>query len=229
MYWQEDEQPRPHAIPDDILDISFGIDCRVLPVDHAWALSQALQHTLPWLVEEPAAGLHLIHVAASGNGWVRPESDAEGLLYLSKRTRLTLRLPRSRVQEAEALAGATLDVGGHPLVVGKSSTRPLAHSATLFSRYVLSRAEQSEEDFLHAVAAMLAKLDIPARKLVAGRPHQFRTPHGTAVTRSLMVADLDFDASIRLQQRGLGEDRKLGFGLFIPHKGIAPVKRADEQ
>jgi CRISPR-associated protein Cas6 len=229
MYWQEDDQPRPRSVADDILDVSFGIDCRMLPVDHAWPLSQALQQALPWLAEEPDAGVHLIHVAASGNGWTRPESDEEGLLYLSKRTRLTLRLPRSRVVPAGSLTGATLDIDGHPLLVGKSTLRPLARSSTLFCRYAVAAAEQTEEDFLHGVAAMLTELDIPARKLMCGRTHSFRTPGGTVVTRSLMVADLDYAASIRLQQRGLGAGRKLGFGLFLPHKGIAPVKQSDEE
>jgi hypothetical protein len=33
---------------------------------------------------------------------------------------------------------------------------------------------------------------------------------------------------VKVQQLGLGPHRKLGCGLFIPHKGIAPVKQTDE-
>jgi hypothetical protein len=40
-----------------------------------------------------------------------------------------------------------------------------------------------------------------------------------------MVASLTVAESIRLQQRGLGSNRLLGCGIFIPHKGIDPVNR----
>ena len=43
-----------------------------------------------------------------------------------------------------------------------------------------------------------------------------------------MVAELTPEHSIRLQQAGLGEGRKMGCGLFIPHKGIKPVKQDSE-
>ena len=53
------------AVPrDEIVDAVFAIRCRSLPVDHAWALSQAVQAALPWFAAEPEAGLHTIHGAA---------------------------------------------------------------------------------------------------------------------------------------------------------------------
>ncbi len=44
-----------------------------------------------------------------------------------------------------------------------------------------------------------------------------------------MVADLTVEESITLQQRGLGAGRKLGCGLFIPHKAIAAMKAENEE
>ena len=41
---------------------------------------------LPWMVDEPQAGIHLIHGAESGNGWIRPQ-EPDALLILSRRTR----------------------------------------------------------------------------------------------------------------------------------------------
>jgi hypothetical protein len=38
-----------------------------------------------------------------------------------------------------------------------------------------------------------------------------------------MIADLKTDESLALQQFGLGEGRKLGCGLFLPHRGIDAV------
>ena len=77
MYWSDDDRKEPvFQVPDDIVDVSFAIKCPTIPLDHAHALSAELLEALPWLREERGAGVHLIHGAASGNGWFRPE-DAE--------------------------------------------------------------------------------------------------------------------------------------------------------
>lgn len=228
MFWQETERTEPYVVPDDVLDMSFKLIGRHIPVDHAFALSQAVQHALPWFHEEPAAGLHLIHVAASGNGWMRPEGgDEDALLHISRRTRLTLRLPKARVRDAQRLVGMRLDVGGHQVEVGEFTTKPLSALTTVFARYVQTEGQATEEAFLTAVVAKLRdELDIEARKVMCGRTTFFRGPDGPVETRSVMIADIDPEASVRLQERGLGPGRKLGCGLFIPHKGIAPVGKA---
>ena len=38
-----------------------------------------------------------------------------------------------------------------------------------------------------------------------------------------MLADLDVEEAVILQQRGIGRHKKMGCGLFIPHKGIKAV------
>ena len=64
MFWSEErEEDKAFKVPDDIVDLSFAIRCKCLPLDHAYALSQALQDILPWIADEEAAGIHLIHVA----------------------------------------------------------------------------------------------------------------------------------------------------------------------
>jgi len=40
-----------------------------------------------------------------------------------------------------------------------------------------------------------------------------------------MIADLEVEESLRLQQKGLGPYRYLGCGLFIPHKGIDDIRK----
>ena len=224
LFWQEEKKPREYTVPYDVLDLSFRIRARTLPVDHAHALSAALLEALPWLAEEPRAGIHLIHVAESGNGWFRPEDPDTGLLHVSRRTRMSLRLPRERVADARALTGQRLDVAGHVLEVGEAAEKPFVASAVVFARYVVAEPDEEETAFLERAAAGLRELGVGVRKLMAGRPHCFRLPGGGLHTRSLMVADLSPEESVRLQQEGLGDGRKLGCGLFLPHKGIAAVK-----
>ena len=228
MYWNDDTDKKAgFAVPDDVVDVAFRIACPTLPLDHAHALSSALLKVLPWLEDEDTAGIHLIHGAASGNGWFRPEDTENELLHLSRRTRMRLRVPRDRLQDAQALTGQSLDVEGHSLEIGKSDVSLLSSLPTLFSRYVLTRAELDEMQFLETVAEQLQALDIPGRKMLGGITHSMKFPEGPVFTRSLMVADLEPEQSVRLQQVGLGEGRTIGCGLFLPHKGIKPVREPD--
>lgn len=224
MFWQEDTKDQVFAVPDDVVDIAYQIGCRTLPVDHAWALSRAVQQVLPWIADEAGAGVHTIHVAESGNGWVRPE-HADDLLYLSRRTRLVLRVPRARIGEAQALVGRTLDIGGHALAVEQAILRPLSAITTIFARHVVSAAGQDENAFLAAAVRELTAMGIKPQKMLCGIEHRIATPGEPVHTRSLMIAELDPQESVTLQQRGLGPLRHLGCGLFLPHKDIRAVRQ----
>ena len=101
----------------------------------------------------------------------------------------------------------------------------LSSLPTLFSRYVITREELDETEFLEEVAGLLQALDIPCRKILGGITHTLNFSDGPVFTRSLMVADLGPEQSVRLQQVGLGEGRTHGCGLFLPHKGIEAVKK----
>ncbi len=210
---------------EDIVDAAFAIECRSLPVDHAYALSQALLVALPWFAEEPQAGLHTVHGAASGAGWQRPEGE-DALLQLSQRTRLVLRLPESRLRDAAALTGRTLDVGGFPMRVGQLSPRPLLRIASLFSRSVIFENANDETAFLAAATEALRKLDVEASTMLCGRDVTLATPQRSYRTRSLMVTVATPAQSLALQRHGLGEARKLGCGLFIPHKDVGDLRGA---
>lgn len=228
MFWQEDDElKRPEAL-DAVSDLVFRIRCRQLPVDHIYALSDALVAALPWLVDEPLAAIHPIHVAGSQNGWNRPEHGPEQLIHLSKRTRMVLRLPRERMQDAHALSGQTLDIAGYPLSVDQAQPKPLAKLDCLFARYLVCAEEQSEEAFLFQAADELRTLGINMRKALSGKSVVIHTPQGGLHTRSLMLANLSIEESIRLQQQGLGQHRLLGCGIFLPHKGIEAVGKSTD-
>lgn len=224
MHWEDDEVQEHFTVPDDVVDVAFAIDCRSLPADHAEALSDAVCGVLGWFRDEPDAGLHLIHGADSGNGWYRPEGN-EDVIFLSRRTKLTLRLPKQRVADAQALSGRTLDIAGNPMVVGKGSVRLLSDITTLYSRYVVGLEYEGEEAFLARAVQQLKELGLRFKKIVSGKSYRVMTRGGHVFTRSLMVADLSREASVRLQQWGLGPHRTLGCGVFIPHKAVKNVYR----
>lgn len=223
MFWQEAKENEHYIVPDDIVDVVFSIRCRSLPVDHSYSLSQAIAAALPWFADEEHAGLHTIHVAESGNGWMRPD-DPNALLHLSRRTRLMLRLPKRRVEDAARLTGQTLDVGGNAMQVEKAVVKPLSAITTLFSRYIISDEGLDEMAFMREAQSLLADMDIKPKKMLCGMERVIVTPERKIHTRSLMLADLGVEESVRLQQRGLGPGRTLGCGLFLPHKDINEVR-----
>lgn len=222
--WQEDTKDAPYIVPDDVQDLVFRITAPCIPLDHAHSLSRAILAHLPWMDEEDEAGIHLIHGAESGNGWQRPQNPHTEVLHLSRRARMSLRLPKHRMEDAHILSGKTLDLGGHPVLLGEAKARPLSPLTSIFSRHVVSLSGGSEEHFIEDVVSELRQQNIAVRKLLCGREHSFRLPGATLTMRSVLLADLDVEHSVRLQQRGLGAGRKLGCGLFLPHKGVAPVR-----
>lgn len=211
----------------DIVDAVFTIACSSLPVDHAYALSQAIQAALPWFSTDPDTGLHIIRAAESGSGWMRPE-DPHTLLHLSQRTRLVLRLPKHHLDAAAALLGRTLDITGHSLRVNRLTVRPLSRITTLISHCVLLSGSDSESDFRLTAAAQLDRLGIRPGEMLCGLQTMIATPGGTLQTRSLMLAGLTREQSVLLQQQGLGSGRKLGCGLFIPHKDIGDLRAGSD-
>ncbi len=219
MYWQDTTEDKHFVVPDSVVDVRFRINCPTLPVDHAWALRDAICHHLPWFADAAFAGLHIIHGADSGNGWERPDSP-DALLYLSRRTRLALRLPKERVEDAMALIGKNLDVAGSPMEIGKAAIRPLSATTTLYSRHVISKPGWNEDTFIEWAVGELRRMDIDFKKILAGKESALQTPQGVLDTRSLMVGNLSFKDAVELQQYGLGSERTLGCGLFIPQKSV---------
>jgi CRISPR-associated protein Cas6 len=219
MFWQEEENVEQFVVPDRIVDLVFSIDCKTLPVDHAQALSDAIMQVLPWLADEVEAGIHVIHVADSGNGWMRPD-DTGDMLYLSRRTKMTLRLPKERVDEALKLSGHTLMVAGNAIKVGEGKVKLLSNTATLYARFVVSPENESEEEFLTRVVAQLRADGLKFKKVIAGKENVIATNEGPLMTRSLLVGDLSPGDAVALQENGLGSHHKLGCGLFIPHKTV---------
>lgn len=228
MFWTEDtDTKKQYETPDDVVDISYKLECKTLPVDHAQSLSDAIHAALPWFGDEELTGLHLIHVAESGNGWMRPEDPENEVLCLSRRTRMTLRVPKHRIDDAHDLTGQALDIDGHALTVKEGTPKKLSILPTMFARYVLTEQDVDETEFLQEMVEVLRNMDIPVTKMMAGLQHKIRMAEGDIFTRSLMVAEMTPENAFKLQKQGIGEGRKFGCGLFIPQKGISAVNKED--
>jgi CRISPR-associated protein Cas6 len=218
MFWQDKQEEATYKVPDDVVDLAFSIDCKSIPVDHAYALATAIEEILPWFSAEPEAGLHIIHGGASINGWQRPETADE--LLLSKRAKLRLRLPKHRVVDASLLCGKVLEVDKHKIEVGKYKTLLLGNTDTLLSRYIVSAVEEDEMAFTARVLSELRKMGLEFTKIISGKDHALAGPDGPINTKSLLVSGLSIRSAIELQIKGIGPHRNMGFGLFIASKSI---------
>ncbi|MCP4995546.1 MAG: hypothetical protein GY934_17485, partial [Gammaproteobacteria bacterium] len=195
MYWQQETDLEQFTVPTNVVDLAFSIQCPALPVDHAWVLSKEICLRLPWISDEPLAGLHNIHVADSGNGWERPQG-AEELLYPSRRTKLILRLPSSRVKDATQLCGSVLEIAGHQLQIGKAKSRPLSITPILYARYVVTRRVWDESEFTDWVVNELKRRELRFKKVLSGMSHELMTAEDPIHTRSLMVADMPYEDAV---------------------------------
>ena len=227
LFWREREEKNDvFRVPEDVFDLVFRLRGSRLQIDHAHALAEALRSHLKTETCR-RIGVHGVHMAGSGNGWNRPEStDTE--MPLSRRARLAIRLHRDDFDEVASITDRTLQVGAQELQIGTSSVRPLSSLGNLYSRAVCCDPEQSEPEFLAQVAAALQGMDIDVARMICGRCGEVRTADGSIFTRALLVVDLKPEESVSLQQRGLGEGRLLGCGLFVPHRGIDAVYTVQE-
>ena len=227
MYWNEDKKREKYQIPDDVIDLSFVVKCKCLPLEHMQELYESLSEVLPQLKGDKYAGIHPINGSESGNGWER-SSDPNELIYLSRRQKMSIRISKDYLQDAENLVGQTINVAGYDIELGKTSIKKLSDLPTTFCRSIMVDSRMDEDDFLQWAYNELKALDIIVNKMMAGKERVVQLPNGSErITRSLMVAELKQTESVRLQQHGLGEGRKLGCGIFMPQKDIKAVNSDD--
>ncbi len=226
MYWQDtEENADDYTISEDVVDLLFNIRCRSLPLDHGEALAKAVSSRLDWISSEPQAAIHQIHVAESSHGWQRPDQQGD-LLLPSRRTRLMLRMPSQRIDDCRTLIDQTIDIKGHSLTIGSFKQRPLSKLTTIFARYIETGGNESEEEFIRRMLDRLHDENISVKKMMSGLIVKHRCNDDILYTRKLMLSGLKPEDSLRLQQKGIGENMLMGIGLFLPHKGIDAIRPA---
>lgn len=197
-----------------MIDLVFGLRGRAIDLDYADRLWRELSARLAWLAEEPLAGVHPLAGVSPG--------DTE--LYLTRRARMTLRVPRHRRADIEHLTGSRLNLGGD-VDVGSVSEKPLRPAKVLYSSFV-TVGEADEQRFLAVCRERLADVGLgshPAGQVVCGKARRAAGEGGELRGFSLMLHGLGSDDSLELQRVGLGDERKRGCGIFVPHKAVATV------
>ena len=192
-----------------MVDVGFAVGGAQLAADHRRMLAQAVEGLLPWLAGLPGAAVHRLRMVPGG---------AQGAL-LSRRTRLTLRVPRERASDVQALAGSLLCLGDQALSLGPAQLHELLPHNTLYA-YLVAWPDADEAAFILAMNQELSILGVACRP-ICGR-HQV-VEGGAIEGFSLMLDGLSVAHSLRVLESGLGPHRRLGCGVFVPHKSATAV------
>lgn len=199
---------RPAESLPEMVDVVFDLAASVLADGYEWALYKAVVERAPWMADSPHSGIHPI----------RGSRSAGGILFVAKRAKLAIRMPRDRVCAASILEGAVLDLGSASVRLGQGTFRRFDPAPTLYAARV-AMGESDEGAFSERVAAALRALDIE-RPFLCGRRADVAFENRAHATFSVAVHGLAAEQSLLLQRAGLGIARAVGCGLFVPHKTI---------
>ncbi len=224
--WTESEN-KHMSEASKMIDVAYRINCKTLPFDHAYELSKEITKLLPWLAEDKLSGIHTLHGPDSGNGWMRAEDEE---IFLSQRTRLIIRMPKEKVELAKQLENQILEVLGNKIKIGKSNVKPFLVVRDLICRFVLNHEDvcENENEFLSKMINELNSFEISIKRAICGKTKSLTINGKKRSGRSLMIADLSKENSVRLQDIGVGEGRIFGCGIFLPHKSIDAVANFKE-
>lgn len=218
MNWPGWPESRPAEYAPRMIDLQFDLVGATIPADHAQLLADAVQRLLPWLGEDSGAGIQHLKGAESNTG--------DATLNINRRIKLFLRAPKVRIDDAQRLVGQTLDLAGHSLKIGACKTRAFSPFANIYAHFVDTGAT-TEEQFVQDVMRELDGHFELRCGFICGKPQTLQGASGRLQGYSLMLHDVPPHKSLQIQDEGLGRNRLLGCGIFIPHKSIAPVASAN--
>jgi CRISPR-associated protein Cas6 len=208
-----------------MVDILFSLAGKEIPLDHGYELFDALSNLVPSICDDPSIGIHPI----TGRPLRR------GLVALTEYSRLAVRIDADKVAMVMCLSGSEVCLEGHRVMIGEPETRPLVPGARLYSRLVVIKGLTSWKGFLAGVRRNLSDMEIWGLPYLVERRSTYRGGSaGSSETAcpyqccTIKVGDteargfavgveaLSSDESIRLQEGGMGEHRKMGCGVFVP-------------
>jgi CRISPR-associated protein Cas6 len=213
--WPEN---KPEEYTPRLIDLQFDLVGTTIPADNAQLLADALQGLLPWLGEDGGSGIQHMKGAETNTG--------DATLNINRRTKLFLRVPKTRVADAQQLIGQSLDLAGHALQIGSFKTREFSPFGNIYAHFV-DTGSATEEQFVQDVMQELDGHFQLRCGFICGKRQTLHSASGPLHGYSLMLHDVPPHKSLQLQDEGLGRNRLLGCGIFIPHKSIAPVVPAN--
>jgi CRISPR-associated protein Cas6 len=214
MSWSSWPESKPEEYVPQMVDLQFDLVGTVIPADNALLLAAELQRLLPWLTADAGIGIQHLKGAETNSG------DAS--ININRRTKLFVRIPKTRVDAMLQIVGKTLDLAGYSLELGRFKTREFSPFGNIYAHFV-DTGSATEEQFVQDVMRELDEHFQLRCGFICGRQQTLQSASGPLFGYSLMLHDVPPHKSLQLQDEGMGRNRLLGCGIFIPHKSIAPV------
>jgi CRISPR-associated protein Cas6 len=198
-----------------VVDLAFRVFGASLPVDHGYTLYSAINRIVPELHDAREIGVHPIRGRYAGDGF----------LHLTEFSRLILRLSHEGIPPFLKLAGKSLSIEdfrrdkrhSHRLRVGVPETRTLRPAPALYSHLTTIKGFLEDSTFVEGATRQLVALGITA-DIRLGERRTFRVRDKQVVGFAMTVAGLSPEASLRLQEVGIGGRRRMGCGIFLPKR-----------
>jgi CRISPR-associated endonuclease/helicase Cas3 len=156
-------------------------------------------HTADWFALETIPGV----------------ARGDGTTQLDPHGKLRMRLPQEHVALLLKLAGKQLHLNGQAIRLGAPEINLLQPSAALYARIVTIKGYTEPETFTDAVCRKLNEWGIRG-EIVVGPRRVLQVGDHKIVGFGLAIHELSDDASLQLQEQGLGGRRKMGCGYFNP-------------
>jgi CRISPR-associated protein Cas6 len=190
-----------------VVDLVFPAQAGAIPLDHGYLLFSALAARLPGLHERRDIGVfHL-----------RGQNAAGESLHLG-RGALRVRCPVESIPLFLGLAGNSLELAGRRMVLGAPTVRALEPVPSLSARVVTFKNALDEAGFRAAAHRFLEELTGMTCTLHVGRRRIVTIAGDKVLGFGLELSDLKPEASLVLQEKGLGGRRHMGCGLFLPSR-----------
>ena len=195
------------------VDVAFKVTGESsIPIDHGYGLFAGISKVFQPMHEDVDWGVHPI--------W--GQQSLPGHMRLSRNSRVRIRVAADQIAALLPLAGKTIDVRGKSIRLGVPEVHILQPATSLHARYVTIKGYEEARGFEEAVGRQLDAIvdakDRPQITVEVGPRRIMRVRQYTIVGFQLALHDLTDEASLTIQNRGIGGKRKMGAGIFTPVK-----------
>ena len=187
------------------VNLLFSLSGQTIPVDHGYLLYSAISRIIPEIHNDTSVGICLIRGSYIG----------AGLLDISQKGLLKLRLPVTHVRHYIPLAGKELLINNHRVLIGVPHISALSFSSFLYAHMVTTKNGLDAQRFSTELYRQMDQLQIKGTFHI-GKRKTCQIHNRQIVGYSLLVSNLSNDHSIILKENGLGGRRKMGCGFFEP-------------
>lgn len=190
------------------VDLLFPAHGGPVPLDHGYLLFSALSAHVPGLHDRGDVGVFPLRGQGVAGESLNLGPGRGGLLRI--------RCPAEVISVFLGLAGRCLALAGRSVTLGAPTVRLLEQVPRLSARVVTFKHALDEAAFRASAHRFLGELTGAPCTLNVGRRRIITIAGRKVVGFGLEVSELTPEASVLLQEKGLGGRRHMGCGLFLP-------------